>query len=45
MNKKRGEGVDQMSMIVHFREGGGYGYVHVDKILKKNNDILATYSS
>ena len=27
-----GEGVSQMSMIVHAREGGGLGNVHVDKI-------------
>ena len=28
-----GEGVSQMSMIVHAREGGGLVNVHVDKIL------------
>ena len=31
-----------MSTIVHIWEGGGYVYVHVDKILEENNDILAT---
>ena len=35
MDKKRGEGVSQMSMIVHAREGGGLGNVHVDKIFGK----------
>ena len=30
-----GEGVSQMSMIVHAREGGGLGNVHVDKSLGK----------
>ena len=32
MDKKRGEGVSQMSTIVHTGEGGGLGNVHVDKI-------------
>ena len=35
VDKKRGEGVHQMSTIVHVREGGGHCSVHVDKILKK----------
>ena len=35
MDKKRGEGVSQMSTIVHVREGGGLGNVHVDKSLGK----------
>ena len=33
MDKKRGEGVSQMSTIVHAREGGGLANVHVDKSL------------
>ena len=35
VDKKRGEGVSQMSTIVHAREGGGLGNVHVDKSLGK----------
>ena len=35
VDKKRGEGVHQMSTIVHVREGGGQSNVHMDKILKK----------
>ena len=31
VDRKRGEGVNQMSMIVHVREGGGLKDVHVDK--------------
>ena len=33
--RRGGEGVNQMSRIVHAREGGGLGNVHVDKILGK----------
>ena len=33
-----------MSTIVQVREGVGHCYVHLDKILKKDNDILATFS-
>ena len=38
MGKKRvgGEGVNQMSTIVHAREGGGLGNVHVDKSFGEN---------
>ena len=32
VDRRRGERVRQMSMIVHAREGGGLGNVHVDKI-------------
>ena len=37
MGKKRvgGEGVNQMSTIVHAREGGGLRNVHVDNFLEK----------
>ena len=35
MDKKRGEGVSQMSTIVHAREGGGLTNVQVDKIFGK----------
>ena len=31
--RRGGEGVSQMSTIVHARDGGGHGNVHVDKIL------------
>ena len=31
-----------MFTIVHVKEGGGPRYVHVDKILKKDNGILTT---
>ena len=41
MDKERGEGVHQMSTIVHVREGGGHCSVQVDKILKKGKGILA----
>ena len=33
--RRRGEGVSQMSTIVHAREGGGLGNVHVDNIFGK----------
>ena len=35
VDKKRGEGVSQMSTIVHAREGGGLENVHVDKSFGK----------
>ena len=35
VDKKRGEGVQQMSTIVHVREERGQSNVHMDKILKK----------
>ena len=36
VDKKRGEGGSQMSMIVHVREGGGHENVHMDRIFWKN---------
>ena len=33
--RREREGVSQMSTIVHAREGGGLGNVHVDKIFGK----------
>ena len=41
VDKKRGEGVSQMSTIVHGREGGGLGNVHVDKILGRIYNFLS----
>ena len=35
VDKKRGGGVSQMSTIVHAREGGCLGNVHVDKTFGK----------
>ena len=33
--RRGGEGVNQMSTIVHVREGGGHENVHVDRIFGK----------
>ena len=44
MDKKRGEGVSQMSTIVHVREGGGIRNVHVDKMFGKCSILAPTCS-
>ena len=41
VDRRRGEGVSQMSMIVHAREGGGLVNVHVDKILGQMYNFFA----
>ena len=39
--RRGGEGVNQMSTIVHVREGGGHENVHMDRIFLEKRSILA----